>query len=185
MTGKPPFTTDYDLASLPEKGAELVLDPGAAERAQIASWLGVEAVERLVGTIRLIRSVSGRYMYHAHLDADVVQACVVTLEPIHSHLSEDFERCFELAAPMKQRHKRERSIVRSPSEEISMSDADGDTPERIDSTIIDLAAPLLEELSLSLDPYPRKAGVAFTAPEDLPGALSDHPFAVLQKLKRP
>ncbi len=55
-------------------------------------------------------------------------------------------------------------------------------PEEIDSTRFDLAAPLLEEFSLAIDPYPRAPGVAFDAPattEDPP----ENPFAVLGKLK--
>jgi len=41
---------------------------------------------------------------------------------------------------------------------------------------------LVEELSLSLDPYPRKAGVAFAAEQDTV-AKADKPFAVLSKLQ--
>ena len=41
---------------------------------------------------------------------------------------------------------------------------------------------LVEELSLGLDPYPRKAGVEFAAEQDTV-AKADHPFAVLSKLQ--
>ncbi len=54
----------------------------------------------------------------------------------------------------------------------------------LESSVIDLAAPVLEELSLSLDPYPRKAGVEFAPPEEAPARSPDNPFAVLGKLKR-
>jgi hypothetical protein len=54
----------------------------------------------------------------------------------------------------------------------------------LESSIVDLAAPLLEELSLSLDPYPRKAGVQFAPPEEAPAEEPNNPFAVLGKLKR-
>ena len=45
---------------------------------------------------------------------------------------------------------------------------------------VDLGAYVVEDLSLAIDPFPRKPGVAFEAPEQT-GELS--PFAVLAKLK--
>ena len=181
MTDRPPYVSQYDLANLPEKGIELVLKPNAAERAEIAAWLEIEALEGLVGSVRLTRNASGRYLYRGHLDADVVQACVVTLEPVPAHISQDFEREFELAPPVPKRGKRRTGVNASAKPVIEILD-DNDAPDIIESPVIDIAAPMIEELSLSLDPYPRKAGVSFTAPEDLPGTV-DNPFAVLQKLK--
>ena len=56
------------------------------------------------------------------------------------------------------------------------------TPDEIESLRYDLAAPLREELALAIDPYPRAPGVAFEKPDD--ADKSDHPFAVLERLKR-
>ncbi len=39
-----------------------------------------------------------------------------------------------------------------------------DAPEEIDSLHYDLAAPLVEEFVLAIDPYPRAPGVAFRGP---------------------
>ena len=183
MTGRPPYTFMFDLGSLPEKGAELALRPGLAERAQIAAWLGIESLQRLEGSVKLSCGLSGRFHYRGHFDADVVQACVITLEPVLSHLSQDFERVLELVVPVS-RHGRRGGKDSAPVA-TSLPDAgDDDAPERIDDPVIDLAAPLLEELSLSLDPYPRKAGASFTVPEDRVDNPADNPFSVLQKLKR-
>jgi hypothetical protein len=55
-------------------------------------------------------------------------------------------------------------------------------PEEIDSLHIDLAAPVLEEFALSLDPYPRRPGVEF-APKSPDSAPAENPFAVLKDLK--
>jgi uncharacterized metal-binding protein YceD (DUF177 family) len=59
---------------------------------------------------------------------------------------------------------------------------DEDTLELISSSLLDIAAPVLEEVSLSLDPYPRAPGVTFESPKDEDKA-ADNPFAVLAKLK--
>ena len=39
-----------------------------------------------------------------------------------------------------------------------------DAPEEIDSLHYDLAAPLIEEFVLAIDPYPRAPGVEFRPP---------------------
>ena len=69
-----------------------------------------------------------------------------------------------------------------PDAELAPAAPDDDVPEELDSPRYDLAAPLLEELSLALDPYPRAPGEDFKAPEQ-PGGEIPNPFAVLKKLK--
>ena len=57
-----------------------------------------------------------------------------------------------------------------------------DLPEEIGSLHYDLAAPLIEEFVLAIDPYPRAKGVEFEPPgagEEAP----ESPFAVLKGLK--
>ena len=181
MNDKPPFSSSYDLQKLHEKGFEVVLRPTAAERSQIAAWLGIEALEGLEAVVKLTRAASDRYVYNGHFAADVVQACVVTLEPVPAHLEGDFERTFRLA-PVAHGARRGRKPSAAPAP--SAIDLDEDAPEILESSIIDIAAPLLEELSLSLDPYPRKAGVEFAPPQEAPAEAPDNPFAVLGKLKR-
>jgi uncharacterized metal-binding protein YceD (DUF177 family) len=56
-----------------------------------------------------------------------------------------------------------------------------DAPEEIDSLHYDLAAALIEEFILALDPYPRAPGVEFQAPEG--EGATESPFAVLKGLK--
>ena len=55
-------------------------------------------------------------------------------------------------------------------------------PEEIESLHVDLAAPLLEEFTLALAPYPRRPGVEFTPPTE-PSDGSESPFAALKALK--
>jgi hypothetical protein len=55
-------------------------------------------------------------------------------------------------------------------------------PEEIHSLHYDLAVPVLEEYTLSLEPYPRRPGVEFAPPSD-PEDRAESPFAVLKSLK--
>ena len=60
--------------------------------------------------------------------------------------------------------------------------SDDDVRQEITSLKYDLAGPLLEELILAIDPYPRKAEAVFEAPPA--GDGSGHPFAALAALKK-
>jgi uncharacterized metal-binding protein YceD (DUF177 family) len=172
-----PYSAPFDLGLVPQQGRDIVLPPTQAERAAISDWLGIEAVENLTATIQISRKGDNRYSYAANFEADVVQACVVTLEPVRAHLSGKYERLFQLL-PRSSRRKRPEAATPS-SVDISIGDEDG--PEMLNNPIIDLAAPLLEELSLALDPYPRAPGVSFEPPAEA-AEPADNPFAVLEQL---
>lgn len=169
----PPYAVPFDLAGLSERGAELPLSPGETERARVAAWLGALEVPRLAATIRLSHLGDDVYRYDADFTADVVQSCVVTLEPVPSRHTGHAERRYRVVA---------KSPRRSKTPDIVSGSDDEDTPEVLPGSLLDIAAPVLEEISLSLDPYPRAPGVTFDPPnEDDKG--SESPFAVLAKLK--
>ena len=177
MSDQPlPYTRPFELAGLSERGAELSVSPDAAERARIAAWLGALDVPRLDATIRLSHLGDDVYGYDADFTAEVVQACVVTLEPVPSLHTGRAERRYRVAA------KTPRRSSRTPVVDPVDTGDNEDAPEVISGSLLDLAAPVLEELSLSLDPYPRAPGVAFEPPKDDDKA-ADNPFAVLAKLK--
>jgi uncharacterized metal-binding protein YceD (DUF177 family) len=114
------------------------------------------------------------YRYEAEFTAEVVQACVVTLEPVPSLHAGTATRLYRVAAKPSRRQKQE--------VEVDFTAADDDAPEVLSGSPLDVAAPVLEELSLMLDPYPRAPDVKFEAPKDEPEA-KESPFAVLAKLK--
>lgn len=169
----PPYAYPFELAGLSERGAELSLVPDAAQRARIAAWLGALDVPHLDATVRLARLDDSVYSYIAEFTADVVQACVVTLEPVPAHHSGTATRRYRFIA--KARRRASRDVEIEPGD-------DEDAPEALSSSLLDLAAPVLEELSLILDPYPRAPGVTFEAPKE-ESRSADKPFAVLAKLK--
>lgn len=57
-----------------------------------------------------------------------------------------------------------------------------DPPEVVDGAVIDLGAYVVEAFAVGLDPFPRKPGAVFVAPEE-PVAIS--PFAALKGLADP
>ena len=172
---QPPFHHAFELGSLSERGAEIRLAPDAAERARIAEWLGALDVPRLEATVRLQRAGDDLYSYDAELTAEVVQACVVTLEPVPSTHAAHVQRRYRVAAS---------KTARRAQTEVSVDAGDDEeAPEALSGTALDIAAPVLEELSLALDPYPRAPGVTFEPPKEEPKP-GDNPFAILAKLKQ-
>ena len=105
----PPYTSPFELARLSARGVELSLSPDAAERARIAAWLGALDVPSLNATIRLARMDMDNdvYFYKAEFTAEVVQACVVTLEPVASRHSGTFARQYRVTAKPSRRQARE------------------------------------------------------------------------------
>jgi uncharacterized metal-binding protein YceD (DUF177 family) len=101
-----------------------------------------------------------------HVSARVGQTCVVTLEPIENRVEEDIDLMFTPNGAAL-------AEVRADDE---------DAPEPLLDGRVDLGALATEFLVLGIDPYPRKQGVTFQAPET--GDASVHPFAALAALKK-
>lgn len=168
----PPIERFYDLSSLSEAGDEIEIRASADDLSDLARWAEIDGVERFEGRITLRKLSPSRFAYEAILSADIVQACVVTLQPVRTHIARSFGRTLHYSGG------------RRPDREgqITLAAGDDEAPDEIDSTHFDLAEPLLEEFSLSIDPYPRAPGVAFEAPAG-ENAPAESPFAVLKQLK--
>ncbi|HJR55892.1 MAG TPA: DUF177 domain-containing protein [Rhizomicrobium sp.] len=168
-----PLVHIYNLARLGNAGDDVRLEADAAQRASIAALAEVLSLARFIATVTLKKAGANRFVLGYRLDAEVAQACVVTLEPVIAHIARDFTRELHFSGP-----------GRRPPEaaDLDLSVPDEDEPEEIDNLHYDLAGPVLEEFLLALDPYPRCPGVAFD-----PAAVGDpppeSPFAVLKSLK--
>jgi uncharacterized metal-binding protein YceD (DUF177 family) len=176
----PPLTSIFDLNSLTERAVDIVLLPSIAERAAIAEWLEANAVERMEARIRIEKKSPELYAYDASFDADVVQACVVTLEPVRARLKGEFHR--RLRVPRNLHPGRRARTPELATKAIEIAYGEDEEAELLESTKFDIAAPILEELILALDPYPRAPGAALPMPET-PKAPVQSPFAVLKGLK--
>ena len=171
MTPLPPLSSIYDLTDLSDSGAEIAVAANAGQRASLAEWGGVDAVDRFEATVDLRRLSANRFVFEALLDARIVQSCVVTLEPVRSHLERSVSRELRLVRRDERRRRQHPSI--------DVVEEEG--PEEIESPFYDLTAPLLEEFVLAIDPYPRASGVVFELPVSVEPAES--PFGVLKGLK--
>jgi uncharacterized metal-binding protein YceD (DUF177 family) len=169
-----PFSLIVAVRDIGRKGRNLKLAADAGQRAGLADLLGVVAIERLEGEFRL-DMVSGSAVHlRGRIEADVVQTCVVSLEPVQQHIEEPVSVTLLPAETANGRP--DSSVLVDPMDE---EDRDIYCDGRIDLGVI-----VSEQLALHLDPYPRAPGVTFETAGDDEADIQDSPFAVLERLKR-
>ncbi len=166
-----PIRHMVDLGKLSLAGSRAAVSAKGDERAALARWLEVEAVNAFNAAVTLRRVSQAQFALEGDIAAEIVQNCVVTLEPMTTRIERHFVR--EL-------HYTPRVHVEGGI--LTLSAGDEDVPEEIDHLDYDLAVPVLEELVLAIDPYPRKDGTSF-APPQKPDDAPESPFAVLKRLK--
>jgi hypothetical protein len=163
----------FTLGDLSQAGSRIDVSANSDELARLAHWAGVDAVRAFGAQVELRRLSRTQFAFEAELEADIVQSCVVTLEPVAAHIAKHIARELHFSPR-----------PHAESGELTLSAGDEDVPEEIASLDYDLAAPLLEEFLLAIDPYPRKEGVTFEPPAQA-AEPPESPFAVLKRLNEP
>lgn len=150
----------------------------AATCTTLAGYLGVDLVENFQAELAVRRWRKQGAIVEGTVSADIVQQCVVTLEPVRSHVNETVHARY-LPASMLQTDK-------TSQDEIIVDPLAEDPPEPFEGREINLGLLLLEHLALGIDAYPRAPGAAI--PESFtPTAAEDekrpNPFQVLAQLR--
>lgn len=160
-----------DPVRLHQIGAGLTrrLEPDADARGRIARALDLKALERLAVDVEILPTVSGWRMT-GRVQAEAVQSCVLTLEPLPVTIDASFVVNLTETPP---------DAPVNEDGEIDL-ELDDDSPDVVENGQIDLGQYAVEQLALQLDPYPRKEGAVFEQPPE-PGEIS--PFGVLKALK--
>ena len=150
------------------------------ERAGLATLWGVPEVKRFAADLEIQRWKKDGVRVKGRVVAEIVQECVVTLEPMASTLDEPVDAIF---VPEGSR------LARDPMGEAGemLLDPDGpDAPEVFAGDMIDAGAVAAEYAALAIDPYPRKAGMGFS--DRIEDSEKDDrkpsPFAVLKDWKK-
>ncbi|MEI6556765.1 MAG: DUF177 domain-containing protein [Rhodospirillaceae bacterium] len=183
----PPPEFSRPVVALSLAGDQTVreIEASAAECRALARRFRIEAVRSLAATVRLNRlhgPQSGMVLVRGTLTAEVVQSCVVTLEPVTERVCEEFSALF---APEERLAGSETEVTLDPFA------PDEDVPEPMTAGVIDLGELTAQHLSLALDPYPRAPGAGFSGFDDdaagagaEAGAAPANPFGALAALKR-
>ncbi|WP_323990834.1 DUF177 domain-containing protein [Nguyenibacter sp. L1] len=183
------FSRKVAVGRIAASGMDLTIEADARECAALAARFGLPAVRALSCRYRLTPGRRGEVYAEGWLAATVDQVCVVTTDRFANGVAETFAARFVPAERFRE-------------------DEDLD-PEAVDEIpyardMIDLGALAAEELSLALDPYPRKPGSVLPegvgqvdvppanpgdgdASRDASGEISGEkqsPFAALAALKK-
>ncbi len=173
---KSPVSFIARVARLPKKGMPIVIDANEAQRQRLAAVHGLESVERFVAEMLVAPWKRNGVRVDGRVEADVTQACVVTLEPLAAHIDEPVSAIF---LPEDSRLGREGF---GEGGEIVLSVDGPDSPETFDGESIDVGALAEEFFGLAIDPYPRKPGAE--SPMTPPAEEGDgHEGTLAQKLE--
>lgn len=160
------------------------------ERRALAARFGLVSLDSLRADVALSRVGRGPVVrVEGRLIADVVQTCVVSLEPVHNRIEEAFVLHY---AP--ETHGADRGEGHGKAQhrtvELRLDEGDEeDIPEPLVGGRIDIGEAVAQHLALALDPYPRKPGIRLEdviEPRDEVdvGETTKSPFAVLARLSR-
>ncbi len=148
-----------DLGAAGRNFAE-VADEG--ERAALATRFGLIELShlRVSGTATLTRGGTV-VLLSAHLRADAMQECVVTLAPVVSRIDVDFARLYAADAPGEWDAADRNGDGDGNGGGDIHPDGDYDDIDPIAGGYIDVGEAAAEQLALELDPYPRAPGTTF------------------------
>lgn len=150
---------------IPALGTHFIVEATPSECSALALRMGLPEVLNLRCRFHLIRESSTIIKATGVLQARVVQNCVISLE--------DFEATLE-----------ERFTVRFVPSGTENADLDPESEDEIpyNNGVLDLGEAAAEQLGLALDPYPRMPDAELP---DIEAEPEPHPFAALDRLRRP
>lgn len=154
MTTSPEFSRPIAVDRIGRDGKTFSIEADASERAGLARRFDLVSLDRLTAEIKLKRIDDGTYRLIAKVEAVVVQSCVVSLEPVATHIQDRQTHLFAEAGDED-------------------DNADEDAPEPILDGHIDIGEAVAQQLALALPAYPRAATAALEAvAEVLPDGVS-------------
>ncbi len=184
LRAMPEFSRLVQVDAIGADGADIEMRADAAERAALAQRLGLQSIADLQLDVSFRRTAVGLVRLNVDFLADVVQSCVVTLEPVAARVRDRFSLLCEGEQKRGKKDDTEGEVFVDPFGE--------DPVEPLDEGRIDVGELVAQHLSLSLDPYPRargiKVGVTMQDPEIIdagaqagPRREGVNPFAVLER----
>lgn len=167
-----PLSWSHATTDIPDGGLVRERQASEEECAATASALGLISLPALRAKYKIFRLAGGAYRLHGEIFADVVQACVVTVEPVPSRAHDTFDAEFWAELDETDDGREEIPIL------------DGRDVEPLEHGTISVGRIVYETLAAALDPYPRKPDAEFSWRDDtVPDPARISPFAALSKLK--
>ena len=170
---EPELSRPLLVDKIPAGGIEEHVVASPAERKALVARFGLLDLGKLEADLNVDREKGHMIAVTGTLTADVVQPCVVTLEPVPAHITDSIDILFAPRAIL--------DVGANPPHSDAIED---EAPEPIVNGLIDLGELVAQHLAVALDPYPRKPGVSLDAVKsEPPGENTYKPFAKLVELK--
>ena len=170
-----------DLDRMGPGGAAVEIVASDSERAALAKRFGFLDLPAFSARVTVDRRIGGQVVVEGRLRGRIVQACVLTLDPVTQDLDEPFRIVFKQGVDDE----------RDPESGEAVLAAQAEAPEPLEGNVLDVGEIVAEQLSLAADPYPRRPGVKLedVLPKPRSGGRAAppeprrHPFAGLAALK--
>jgi hypothetical protein len=170
-----------DLDRLGRTGAALDIVASEGECAALAKRFDFLDLKGLAARVTVDLQLGGQIVIEGRLRGKVVQACVLTLEPVVQELDDVFRIVF----------RKNLAEELDPESGETVLNPHVDAPEPLAGNMLDVGEIVAEQLSLVAEPYPRRPGVKLEdiLPKPKGGARRGapgqqrHPFAGLAALR--
>lgn len=172
-----PFRRNLDIRRIGSGGVVETVSANAEERRALAEEFGLLDLEFLEAKLTIEGWSGAGLKVEGHLRAKVVQACVVTLEPVPQSIDTNFVLTF---LPPDALASDPKSIAEA---EVIVHFDEDDPPDHLVGNSLDLGGIVAEQLVLALDPYPRAPGASLPGEAKDDVADSESPFAALSRLR--
>jgi len=143
----PEFSHVIELEKAGGKAKSYRLIASEDERAAIAKRLKIPAVNRLEGEVR-ISTTRHEINIEGALSANLTRECVASLELMDEEIAEPFEIVF---------------LRQAPDGDEAGEGENWEEPEVHEGADLDIGEVLVQQLSLAMDPWPRKEGAVSLA----------------------
>lgn len=158
ISDKSPISYEVSVQRLPSKGLSVKIDADANARSALANFHSLLEVKFLHADLLVENWKRDGVKVTGRVKAEIVQACITSLEPIDATVDEEVHALF-----VPEGSKLARPDVLEGGEMIL--DAEGeDGPDLFSGDMIDVGQVAEECFALGIDPYPRKIGAAPVAP---------------------
>lgn len=174
----PELSRPLKIERVPMGGIEEHIVASPIEREALAKRFGLIDLPRFEAFLNVERAEGQMFAVTGRLSADVVQACVVSLDPVSDKVQDTIDVLFAPPHLIKDEHE-------GPLGDLG----DAEPPEPITNGMVDLGELAAQHLAMALNPYPRKEGVEWAglvvgSKEESQKPPTHKPFEVLAKLKK-
>ena len=162
-------------------GAALDIVASETECAALSRRFGFLALSGFATRVTVDLCIGNQIVVEGRLRGKIVQACVLSLEPVTQILDDAFRIVF----------KKDLAEEFDPESGEAVLSAQADAPEPLVGNMLDVGEIVAEQLALIADPYPRRTGVKLEdvlpkskgSPRRGGPGQQRHPFAGLAALR--